>query len=54
MNKLYQITSSYFCAGIIVNDGVIVQAAPILKWSIGHTFEYFRAYCRTKYWAIHS
>ena len=34
---LYQITSHYFCAGIIVNTltGRIKRAAPIVRWSTG-------------------
>jgi hypothetical protein len=51
-NELYQITSKYFCAGIVVHTGTIVHAAPILGWTIGKEFKYFRDYCRRKRWAI--
>jgi hypothetical protein len=29
---LYQITLANICAGIIVEDGIIVQTAPVLAW----------------------
>jgi len=36
-DKLYRITLSYACAGIIVNpqNKVVKKAAPIFKWMIG-------------------
>ena len=33
---LYQVTAPYMCAGLEVDeDGVVVFAAPILKWTVG-------------------
>lgn len=29
---LYQITLANICAGIIVEDGIIVRTAPVLAW----------------------
>lgn len=37
MKQLYQITLSYLCAGIIVEDDYVIKAAPILKWMVGKT-----------------
>lgn len=34
-NLLIQVTTSVYCAGIIVKDGYIIKAAPILHWTIG-------------------
>ena len=28
---LYRVVTSYFCAGFVVENGVIIQCAPILK-----------------------
>lgn len=28
---LYQVTTSYLCAGFVIQNGVIVRCAPILK-----------------------
>ena len=29
--RLYQVTSRYFCAGMISSNGIITRAAPILR-----------------------
>lgn len=43
---LYQITAPYYCAGLETVDGIVVKAAPIIKWTIGkdisELFEYFK------------
>jgi hypothetical protein len=39
MAILYQITSPYYCAGITVENGKVVSAAPILRWTIGREWE---------------
>lgn len=31
---LYQVTTSYFCAGFVVENGRVVRCAPILKRNI--------------------
>ena len=33
---LYQVTTSYLCAGFIVENGVITKCAPILKNKINY------------------
>jgi len=33
---LYQVTTSYLCAGFIVKDGKVVDCAPILKKKISY------------------
>lgn len=49
---LVQITSYYFCTGLVVKDDIVVRAAPILKymlyWSLGRSEEY----CRKKGWKL--
>jgi len=32
---LYQVTLPYACFGIVVEDGMVVTAAPIGKWMVG-------------------
>jgi hypothetical protein len=34
-HDLYQVSCSYYCAGLVVIDGVVARAAPVLKWTIG-------------------
>lgn len=36
---LVRVTVPHFCAGIVVRDEVVVEAAPILKWAIGKPLE---------------
>lgn len=38
MESLYQITTNYFCAGLIVKDNIVIKSAPILNWTISKTF----------------
>lgn len=47
MNEvLYQINSPYYTAGVIVSNGIIIDSAPILKWTRGkseiYCFDYFK------------
>jgi hypothetical protein len=47
---LLQITSNYFCAGVVVQDGAVTRAAPILKYMRGWTIKRVRTYCKIKDW----
>lgn len=40
--ELYQVATSSYVAGIMVQDGRVVKAAPILRWAIGRTLEELR------------
>lgn len=33
---LYRVTTSHFCAGFIVKDGRVTDAAPILRGKLAH------------------
>jgi hypothetical protein len=53
MLEVYQVTSPYFCAGIVVANGVFIkEAAPILAWSIGKHINWFKDYCEKKRWQM--
>jgi hypothetical protein len=47
---LVSVDAPHFNAGLILEDGVCVQAAPILKWAIGKTRAQLRAYFKQKGW----
>lgn len=47
-----QVTSSHFCAGVVVKDGIITKAAPILKWAKNKEFTDFSHYCASKGWVL--
>lgn len=32
---LAQVTAPHLCAGIVLRDDVVVEAAPILRWMVG-------------------
>lgn len=44
----YRVTLAYVCCGVSVRDGLIVDAAPILKWAVGKSLQYFRNWVRLK------
>lgn len=49
--RLIQITAPHFCAGIVVNKNcVIIQAAPILRWTNGKHIKNIMNYCKDKKW----
>ena len=41
---MWQITSPYYCAGIIFEGEFCVSAAPILKWARGKSKTYLYKY----------
>lgn len=47
------IESSYFSAGVVVEEvesGIVIAAAPILKYMIGWGVEEVKRYCEKKGW----
>jgi hypothetical protein len=50
--QLYQVSAPHFCAGIIVADGFILKAAPILSWAHDRSFSSFQEYCVKKGWRV--
>lgn len=45
---LYQIDTPHFCAGVLVQGEHVVEAAPILGWSVGKTWSRVEAWCKSK------
>lgn len=43
-------TEPHFCAAMVLEDETVIDAAPILKWSIGKRREWLRDYFRQKGW----
>jgi hypothetical protein len=46
--RLIQITTSYFCCGIIIAAGRVLHAAPILQWAIGKPEEDVHQWVRNR------
>lgn len=49
---LYRVLSDYFVAGIIAKGNVVVDSAPIIKYSKELGLEKFLAYCKKKKWIV--
>lgn len=45
-----QISSRYFCAGVVLLDGVVIATAPILKYMNGWSLNAVRCYIVRKGW----
>jgi hypothetical protein len=49
MNEsLYQVDAPHMCAGLIVADGKVIEAAPIVSWAVGKHINYFLDWCKRK------
>lgn len=42
--SLYQVDANHYVAGLVVDQGRIVQAAPILRWTVGRDMRRVQAY----------
>ena len=49
---LWQVTSPDFCAGIITQGAEVIEAAPILRWTVGKDTAYLRSYFDKKGWTV--
>ena len=49
---LAAITAPHFCAGIVVTEDVVTEAAPIVKYMRGWTRDKVREYVRSKGWSV--
>lgn len=50
--ECWQVTSAYFCAGLVFNGYICSDAAPILKLAKGKNKDYLRNYFGRKNWRI--
>ncbi|MFL9499177.1 hypothetical protein ACJMQP_03885 [Rhodopseudomonas palustris] len=48
--RLYAIDAPHFYAGLLVRDGRVIAAAPILRWAIGRKTKALGAYFKRKGW----
>jgi hypothetical protein len=52
--NLWQVTAPHFCAGLDESAGLVSDAAPILRWTIGKNIDWLAGYCRRKGWRMAS
>lgn len=48
MVRLMQIDSPHYCAGLIIKNGIVIKAAPIIKWMVGKDFNFIISYLNSK------
>ncbi len=48
----YRICAPHFVAACIVSGNIVIQAAPILHWTLGKQWEDVRLYFNQRGWAI--
>jgi|MudIll2142460700_1097286.scaffolds.fasta_scaffold00083_8 hypothetical protein len=52
LEKLHQIKAPHFTAGLVTREGKVVDAAPILQWTLGKPEIGVLSYCRRKRWTM--
>ena len=50
--RMIRIDAPHFVAGVLIEDGKVTKAAPILAWMIGKPEGYVEFYCRRKGWLL--
>jgi len=50
--RLYQITAPHYCAGIIIRGGRVIEAAPILRWTLEKSQTYILGYFDAKRYGV--
>lgn len=48
----YKILTPSFVAHVVESGDAIIQAAPVLEWTIGKQFSEIRDYCRDRGWQV--
>lgn len=49
---MIRVSAPHFCAAVIVGNGKIQSAAPILAWMLGREFSWFLGYCQSRDWGV--
>lgn len=48
----YRIHTPHFIGAIITSDDLVLQAAPLLSWTVGNSFTYVRDVCNARGWQV--
>lgn len=48
MRKLWRLTTTFACAGLVTDEGLVTESAPIFKWTRGKALIQVEAYYRKK------
>jgi len=49
---LVQVTAPHFVAGLVMENDIVIEAAPILRWAIGKKRDWLRSYFERKDWTV--
>jgi hypothetical protein len=49
-NMLVRVVAPHFVAGLVLENDIVVRAAPILKWAKGKDRDWLRTYFQQKGW----
>lgn len=49
---MYQITSTYFCVGLVIDNDRVIKAGPIINYMIGWSFDKVHNTCVKRCWTI--
>lgn len=52
LERLYRVDAPHFCAGLIVSDGRVIDAAPIRRWTVGKRWVDVLEYTAEKRWLM--
>ncbi len=52
VERLYRVAAPHFHAGILVRQGSVVEAAPILRWALGQRWVDVLATCNEQGWRM--
>ena len=52
MPTLWRVNATHYVAGLEVDGGIVVRAAPILRWAKGRQFDRLHAYLSKRGYAI--
>ncbi len=51
-SRTVQIIAPHFCAGIVVARGVVIDAAPIIRWLVGRDLDWVIDQITSRNWSI--
>jgi hypothetical protein len=51
--QLVSVTAPHFCAGIVIDRGKVIEAAPILGWTLGKPYAWLQTYFKRKRWEVY-
>lgn len=49
---LIAVDAGHFYAGIVLENDIVIEAAPILRWAIGKDRNFLRKYFMSRRWSV--